>query len=263
MVDLLTALNARAKRKNSGFLTISNGGYNLYSAKAKTRNKMLNAIDGVIIEEAFTHEDQKAMRESFSEALSTGKKAFSIEYEDFKGDDDILSYRAPSIDLDRVPRYLKHSEYDVNTLSEVQDFLVILDPGKYKSKKAYLQAIKNTDYDLVFVDLFYDDQNPLTLSDVKSLKKKKHSGTRKVCAYLSIGEAEDYRYYWKKRWNKKSKRPSWIVEENPEWKGNYKVKYWKSAWKKIVYKYLDKIVAKGFDGVYLDVIDAYEYFEER
>jgi len=44
------------------------------------------------------------------------------------------------------------------------------------------------------------------------------------------------------------------------------VKYWNQEWQGIIYKnydsYLDKITAAGFDGVYLDIIDAFEYFEQ-
>lgn len=80
---------------------------------------------------------------------------------------------------------------------------------------------------------------------------------------MSIGEAEDYRYYWQSGWN--SDKPSWMVAENPDWPGNYKVKYWEKEWQDIIfgnaYSYLDKIIDANLDGVYLDIIDAFEYFE--
>ncbi|MEE8372615.1 MAG: endo alpha-1,4 polygalactosaminidase [Dehalococcoidia bacterium] len=84
-------------------------------------------------------------------------------------------------------------------------------------------------------------------------------------AYMSIGEAEDYRYYWQEEWGSSS--PSWLAEENPDWTGNYKVRYWDPVWQRIIYReddsYLRKILDAGFDGVYLDIIDAFEYFEDR
>ena len=53
--------------------------------------------------------------------------------------------------------------------------------------------------------------------------------------------------------------------ENPDWEGNFKVKYWIEDWQKIIYgnedSYLDKILEAHFDGVYLDIIDAFEYYE--
>ena len=40
----------------------------------------------------------------------------------------------------------------------------------------------------------------------------------------SVGEAEDYRFYWRKGW--KAGSPSFLGKENPQWKHNYAVRYW-------------------------------------
>lgn len=81
---------------------------------------------------------------------------------------------------------------------------------------------------------------------------------RWMLAYLSIGEAEDYRAYWQSGWKVGS--PAWIKNENPNWKGNYLVEYWNPEWQTIILAYLDKIIAQGFDGAYLDLVDAYQSF---
>ncbi len=82
---------------------------------------------------------------------------------------------------------------------------------------------------------------------------------------MSIGEAEDYRYYWQDSWI--NNPPNWLEDENPDWEGNYKVRYWDKDWQSIIYgndnSYLKKIINAGFDGVYLDIIDAFEYFENQ
>ena len=75
---------------------------------------------------------------------------------------------------------------------------------------------------------------------------------------MSIGETEDYRFYWKKEWY--NNHPEWIGKENPEWQGNYAVKYWYKEWMEILHTYIDKIIAQGFSGVYLDKIDEFEYW---
>ena len=86
-----------------------------------------------------------------------------------------------------------------------------------------------------------------------------------VIAFVSIGEAEEYRYYWQDDWSPGS--PDWIVQENPDWEGNFKVEFWDDEWQANIFgnttSYLDRVIAVGFDGVYLDIIDAYEFFEER
>lgn len=86
---------------------------------------------------------------------------------------------------------------------------------------------------------------------------------RRVLSYISIGEAESYRSYWKNEWLARGKKPLWLSDENPDWPANYKVEFWNGEWKEIVFNYLDDIIDAGFDGVYLDIIDAYEFFEER
>jgi len=86
-----------------------------------------------------------------------------------------------------------------------------------------------------------------------------------VICYMSIGEAENYRYYWNTSWN--HHKPSWMSAQNPNWPGNFKVKYWDPEWQSIIFgndaSYLSKITSAGFDGVYLDIIDAFEYYEAR
>ena len=93
-----------------------------------------------------------------------------------------------------------------------------------------------------------------------------------MLAYMSIGEAEDYRFYWRADWDDSSPSwlseenlnwPSWISEENPSWAGNYKVRYWVPEWRSIIFRYVDSLLEAGFDGAYLDIIDAYEFFDDQ
>ena len=258
MTDLVSEISHYAKDTNSNFEIIANGGYNLYIPKAKTKKKLLKSVDGVIIEDALTHKDKKTMQLALREAIKYNKKALSIEYKSFKKKKGIVSYEAP-YELDKIPKFKNKKIYDVKNISDVKNFMVLLNTHKYENKKKYLAALKNTDYDLIFIDLFYEDGKIVKPSDVRQLKVKSNGGKRLVYSYLSVGEAEDYRYYWDKKWNKK--KPKWIVKENKQWKGNYKVRYWNKEWQDILYGYLSRIAMAGFDGVYLDVIDAYEYFE--
>jgi cysteinyl-tRNA synthetase len=175
---------------------------------------------------------------------------------------------AASRELDNIPAY-PATPYNVNSanitsLSVAKNFLYLINPGSYSTKTAFLNAIRGTDYDLVLIDLFYDGTEELSPDEVAALKIKANGGTRLVIAYMSIGEAENYRYYWQPGW--KPNNPSWLAEENPDWPGNYKVRYWDADWQSIIYgndaSYSKKILNAGFDGVYLDIIDAFEYFEE-
>ncbi len=93
--------------------------------------------------------------------------------------------------------------------------------------------------------------------------RKTAGGTRTLLAYLSVGEAEDYRFYWN-GWKAPLSVPPWsgtppfLGPENNEWKGNYLVDYRSPAWKKVLFSYINTILNQGFDGLYLDKIDSYQ-----
>ena len=138
-----------------------------------------------------------------------------------------------------------------------------INPENYGSKQAYSDAVANTNYDVILMDAFFDEQI-WTGQEIAALKTKANGSKRLVISYMSIGEAEDYRYYWQPGFS--SNPPEWLSGPNPDWPGNYKVKYWLDSWKSIIYgnndAYLDKLLNSGFDGAYLDIIDGYEYFED-
>ena len=113
------------------------------------------------------------------------------------------------------------------------------------------------------MDLFFHDGLEFTSMEINQLRRKGNGGSRLIIAYMSIGEAEDYRYYWDNSWN--SNQPEFLDKVNPDWPGNFKVEYWNTEWQNIIYgndnSYLKKIVNADFDGVYLDIIDSFEFFE--
>jgi cysteinyl-tRNA synthetase, unknown class len=41
------------------------------------------------------------------------------------------------------------------------------------------------------------------------------------------------------------------------------VKFWQAAWQSLIRREVQDIVASEFDGVYLDIVDAFEYFEAQ
>lgn len=116
-----------------------------------------------------------------------------------------------------------------------------------------------------------------TADDVAALRHRASGKPRIVLAYLSIGEAETYRAYWRRHW--RVSPPSWLGAENAAWKGNYSVRFWEPGWQRLIFDaapglfdrvtarwfpsfaaepYLDRILAAGFDGVYLDKVDGFE-----
>ena len=122
--------------------------------------------------------------------------------------------------------------------------------------------------DLAVIDYAADgaDATAFTRADTTAMKQRPDGGSKKLISYMSIGEAEDYRYYWQPSWNEAATRPAWLDDLNPDWQGNYKVRFWDPAWQAVILgspnAYLDRIIAAGFDGVYLDIIDAFEYWQD-
>jgi len=144
------------------------------------------------------------------------------------------------------------------TLDSVQDFIYILQHSEALSRSVFLDSLASLGFDLIVMD-YADDGGAYTSSEISTLKQESNAI---LLAYMSIGEAEDYRFYWQEEWSSKRNRPDWIEGENPDWKGNYLVRYWEDAWQEIIFgadsSYLDAIISQGFDGVYLDKIDSYE-----
>ena len=128
-----------------------------------------------------------------------------------------------------------------------------------KSKAEAVAKLAACGRDWIVLDASFSTDEPWTAADLATIRAGKAG--RKVIAYLSIGEAEDYRAYWQSSW--KTNPPAFLLGENPEWKGNYRVKYWNTDWQKIILPDVDKIMAAGFDGVYLDIVDGFETFEQN
>jgi cysteinyl-tRNA synthetase len=178
-----------------------------------------------------------------------------------------ISFAANKRELNNIPAFPNpiygENNSIVKSLSEVKNFLYLINPENYTTKSVFINAINSTNYDLLIMDLFFQDGTAFTETEIDQLKNKANGGKRLVISYMSIGEAEDYRYYWQTSWD--SIKPSWIDSENPDWKGNFKVKYWEQEWQNIIFgndnSYLKKILNANFDGFYLDIIDAFEYFE--
>ncbi|TCK06572.1 MJ1477/TM1410 family putative glycoside hydrolase [Phorcysia thermohydrogeniphila] len=129
----------------------------------------------------------------------------------------------------------------------------------YQLQEANPSEVALSGFDLVVMDYSYDgtEEGEYSPEEIESIKS---SGVIPI-AYISVGEAEDYRFYWNPDWQ--SSPPSWLGEENPEWQGNYAVRYWEQEWKDIVRSYINRIAEEGFKGLYLDKIDEFEYWDSQ
>jgi cysteinyl-tRNA synthetase len=141
----------------------------------------------------------------------------------------------------------------------------------YWLSSATMGGVAAAPHDLLVVDseisLNREFQREYSREEVARMKRRPDGSPRVLLAYLSIGEAERYRPYWQPDWYDQTKRPAWLDKENSRWAGNYLVRYWDPEWQRLIFgepeSYLDRIVAQGFDGVYLDRADAYSQWRKE
>ncbi len=288
MRDLVIGISQKAKAIHPGFVVIPQNGIELVTVTGEENGSphtaYLDAIDGHGQEDFLygydkddetTPADVTAYLKSFLDISKlSGNTILVTDYcstpshvsDSYAANSAFgyVSYAAQERSLNVIPSAIPNSVNSsvVTSLSEAKNFLYLINPENFVSKADFISAVTATNYDAVIIDLFLNDE-AFTAAEIVRLKNKANGGKRLVICYMSIGEAEDYRYYWQSSWN--SNKPDWIAAENPDWPGNFKVKYWNTEWQGIIYKnndsYLNKITDAGFDGVYLDIIDAFEYFE--
>ena len=266
---------------SSSKIIISQNGNELYFKNDKIDEDFFEITDGTTQESLYYGDTLKfnvaTSKEANNELLKLllpirkkGKLIFVINYGKGEKKRNFLKQESLKTNLlnELLPSFALNDFYkpindyntnDIHNLNEVKNYLCLLIPEKFSSMDEYYQALKNTNYDLLLIEVSYDNIF-FNREQIEGLKVKKNGGKRIVIAYLSIGEAEDYRFYWKKEWNKN--KPDWIVSENENWSGNYIVKYWKPEWKEIIKEYQKKLDEIGVDGYLLDTLDSYSYFEK-
>jgi uncharacterized protein (TIGR01370 family) len=84
-------------------------------------------------------------------------------------------------------------------------------------------------------------------------------GRTRFYAYVSVGETENTRAYWKQ-----VRDSTTIIEKNPDWPNSYRVDIRSPLWRSILTdQVIPEIVKKKFSGIFLDTIDVPLYLEER
>ncbi len=292
MRNFVQKISQYGKTENRNFIVIPQNGQELVTQNGESGGSpimdYIAAIDGAGREDLFygyneddepTPDDEKEYMIPFCDLCEQNNvEVLTIDYcsshdrmdnsymqNDLKG---YISFAAPRRELNVIPDYpllpFHSNNADVTMLTGAKNFLYLINPENYSSMKNFIDAVSATDYDLIVIDCFFND-SVYSASEITHLKTKPKGGKRLILSYLSIGEAEAYRYYWQSDWSVHP--PEWLGKENPDWEGNYKVRYWYDGWQNIICgndsSYLKKILEAGFDGVYLDIIDAFEYFEEQ
>lgn len=147
---------------------------------------------------------------------------------------------------------------DLPPLDEVTHWFYYLDVNL---ETETFEEVASSSYDMIVID-FIPSEVQNTDYPIADIIDRMHTAAhpKLVFAYIDIGQVEDYRTYWQDEWFEEP--PEWIVGEDPDgWEGNYPVAFWydeyRALWLDDDTGYLPQIVNAGFDGVYLDWVEAY------
>ncbi len=143
------------------------------------------------------------------------------------------------------------------SLADVSHWLYLIDVDL---DLGTVDQIAASDYDMVVLDFIPSEENN-TDYPMAEVVGRLHGAPhpKVVLAYIDFGQAEEYRTYWQDGWG--IGNPEWIAGEDPDgWEGNFPVAFWYDEWREIWLGedgILQQILVCGFDGVYLDWVEAY------
>ena len=171
-----------------------------------------------------------------------------------------------SADISKLPTYPSRPPNEnpksILSLSMIQNYATIRNSASYGLQSQFALKMHDTNYDALLVDVFHG-RTPLSRQAVETLKYKKIGARRMVLAYMNIGHATSYYYYWNKNWA--TSPPGWLSEPVLSDPDHYNVKFWQQGWQDIVSggpnSYLYGIISQGFDGVVIDGVNAYNFYE--
>ena len=277
MQEFVIQISNFARKQKADFIVIPQNGSELAFENVNPNKPLyqpyLKAIDGIAIEELFYDEKGNAdeYRIANLKKLSTNKKIIVSEFVkdsafiEKTNQDNLNAGFVPFIRTADNYHYhllpsIKNDENDNNItkLDDVKNFLYLINVDDFDTKKELIDAVGQTNYDLVLIDLYYYSF-PFTKAELELLKKKKNGGNRLVISYLNIGAAENWRGYWQSDW--KLGKPKWLKKNYKGYDNEIYTEFWEKDWQKIIVgnpdSYMQKIINAGFDGVFLDNVEAY------
>ena len=113
-----------------------------------------------------------------------------------------------------------------------------------------VNALDAVNIDVSVVGRFDGTGKEWQYADISRLAKKKW-----MFSYLAVGQAQNIETYWQSWWTVGN--PGWLLSASPTYGGTYEVAYWDADWQSKVFGVIDRIIANGFDGAFLDQSDPY------
>ncbi|WP_245835468.1 endo alpha-1,4 polygalactosaminidase [Thalassospira mesophila] len=303
MRKMVISLSRWTKAQRTDFSIIAMDGLDLTTfiepglfvtkSDAKPARNYIRALDGILVEapnygrdgyNKETGEGEVKYDRQYLERLSnTGMQFFMLDYTDKpenirKARDKMkdltpLYYAAPPPDMQlaalaKVPATPYHENpFVVDDIHKARNFAMVVDSAPFGNKDAYVNALASTNYDILILDAFHRGMTPLSFDDIRKLRYKKIGTPRLLLAYIDIGTAQTYRYYWRSDWRAGS--PDFIssASNTGRWGQENHVYYWDPQWQNIIFgnanSYVAGLMQMGFDGIVVDGIDDYRWWIDQ
>jgi len=177
MREFVINISTYAKKYNPNFLIIPQNGLELVFKNLDINNgfdeNYLQAIDGIGVEEVFYNDSYQPDDERITQlkSLKSKKKIFDSEYIGANISFTTAFNKSNSIGLTPFIRTSNNYYYtqipdsipnensnDISHIDSVKNYLYLIDTENFKSKDEFLIAIGKTNFDLLIIDLFFDDE---------------------------------------------------------------------------------------------------------
>ena len=232
-------------------------------------NKYINAVDGIVVNNHYCEH-----RPLDNEITQTQLPVFSIEQcaSEQKLDDAITESLKDKIAIypflysqaafKKVVKQLIINENADNifTPKQARNITFLLNDEDYADRYRLIGDVRNSNFDMVVIDPFFQSKTPYTPEDVDSLKYKKNGAKRLVLAAVNLSELSENSYLWHKEWRKS--RPNWLVVKSVVTPHTFVAQYWLPEWKHLLSRHIKGITDSGYDGVFLTGIENHRYFEQ-
>jgi endo-alpha-1,4-polygalactosaminidase (GH114 family) len=148
-------------------------------------------------------------------------------------------------------------------IHHVDSFDYFIAPGVDGAPNAgqAFQAAAPEPYDMLIAD-YYGGHNTIDPAGVRIFEDSNSRG-RLAIAYIDAGEfmrccsnidLTDQASWFDAQGELTAAAPSWFGPPNPKFNGLWLVRDWDPAWQAYILSEIDKIIALGFDGVFLDTL---------
>lgn len=293
MRRFVQSISSFARRYKASFAVIARGGTQLLNkARDEDDRKLLPAqaymrsIDGVMVDSVYYGVDEanlprngKISGEILLETELARRQGLKVLAVDYANDPELIDvayerheakgyvpFVAESLRLNGVPEWpdrpFSERPNSILSLRDVHNFMLLRESRAFGSEAQFALTMHKNNYDMLIVDVFHG-RKPLSKRGVETLKFKRTGGKRLVLARVNIGVAASYLYYWKSHWREGA--PRFIgapVAGEPD---VYWAEFWQPEWQRIISgdtrSYIWGVIDQGFDGVLLDGIDSFRFFE--